>query len=148
MVSWPRSEKCRTSFSFYHSYFPCTIIQSFPEHSTLLQIPPLWLILQTTLIWRSMTKYDVGWRSTFHEFPGLSTWLIVLRTIYYRLYGIKYKYRVVAILYPSLVFVYSLTNIVSLSSLVQFELCALIYQPWTLYHWTFVLQYHSLTHAE
>ena len=32
-----------------------------------------------------------------------------LWTIYYRLYSIKYKYRVVAILCPSLVFVYFLT---------------------------------------
>ena len=50
----------------------------------------------------------------------------MLWTIYYKLYGIKYKYRVVAILYLSLVFVYLLTILVPLSSSVRFELCALL----------------------
>ena len=54
-------------------------------------------------------QYDIEWRSTFRELPGLSIWPHTLWTIYYKLYGIKYKYRVVAILYLSLVFVYSLT---------------------------------------
>ena len=44
-------------------------------------------------------QYDVEWRSVFHELPGCSIWLHTLWTIYYKLYGIKYKYRVVAILY-------------------------------------------------
>ena len=44
-------------------------------------------------------QYDVEWRSVFHELPGLSIWLHTLWPIYYKLYGIKYKYRVVAILY-------------------------------------------------
>ena len=73
----------------YRSYLPCTSTQSLLEHSTLLQVPPLRLILQTTLVWHS----------TFHGFPGPSPWLAILWTIYYRLYGIKYKYRVVAVLY-------------------------------------------------
>ena len=54
-------------------------------------------------------QYDVEWRSTFHELPVLSIWLHMMWTIYYKLYGIKYKYRVVAILYLSLVFVSFLT---------------------------------------
>ena len=103
-------------FSLYHHPEPSGTLYATPGPSIMTHTPD-----------RSrMTKYDVEWHSTFHEFPGLSTWLNVLWTIYYKLYGIKYKYRVVAILYPSLVFVYFLTIIVSLSSLVQFELCALI----------------------
>ena len=34
VMSWPRSESCRTLFSFYHFYFPCIIVQNLPEHST------------------------------------------------------------------------------------------------------------------
>ena len=76
-------------------------------------------------------QYDVEWRSACHGFLGLSIWLHMLWTIYYKLYGIKYKYRVVAILYLSLVFVYLLTILVPLSSSVRFELCALL---WTSDH--------------
>ena len=122
-LSWPRSDRCRTLFSFYHFYFPCTTIQNLPEHSTILRSLLLWRILQTVLVWRSI----------FLELLGPSLWLHSCTSIYYRLYGIKYKYRVVAILYPSLVFVYSLIIPVSFSSSIQFELCALL---WTIIHCT------------
>ena len=87
-------------------------------------------------------QYDVEWRSTFHELPGLSIWLHTLWTIYYKLYGIKYKYHVVAILYLSLVFIYLLTIPRFLSSSVQLELCALL---WTTVHCTTDPLFHSTT---
>ena len=87
-------------------------------------------------------QYDVGWRSIFCGLPGLSVWRESLWTIYYKLYSIKYKYRVVAILYPSLVFVYLLTIYSSLSPSVQLELCALI---WTSAHCITEPLIHSIT---
>ena len=93
-------------------------------------------------------QYDIEWCSAFHVFPGLSIWLHTLWTIYYKLYGIKYKYRVVAMLYLSLVFVYSLTILVSLSALVQFELCALLWTTTPCTTEPLSSQHHSLTHVE
>ena len=87
-------------------------------------------------------QYDVEWRSTFHELLGLSIWLHTLWTIYYKLYSIKYKYHVVAILYLSLVFIYSLTIPRFLSSSVQLELCALL---WTTVHCATDPLFHSIT---
>ena len=83
-------------------------------------------------------QYDVEWRSTFHGFLGPSVWLDALWTIYYKLYGIKYKYRVVAILYRQSCICLSLDNPRPL---------LIFYPVWALrsplnhcplYHWTIV----------
>ena len=87
-------------------------------------------------------QYDIEWRSTFYGLLASSIWLHMFRTIYYRLYGIKYKYHVVAVLYPSLVFVFLWTNLVSshhLSSL-SFVLSS---EP--LYLVSLILCLHSIT---
>ena len=109
----------RTLFSFYRFFSPCTTFRN-------------------VLRWSTHLRYDSysgpfqAWRSTFHELPGLSVWLYTLWTIYYRLYGIKYKYRVVAVLYPSLVFVYFSTITKSPSHLLSSLSFALSSKPQTI----------------
>ena len=117
LLSWPRSGVCRTLFTYYHFFSPCITIQNLPEHSTYFCYDA----------YSRSFQYDVEWRSTFHELPGLSIWLICCGSIYYRLYGIKYKYCVVAILYSQSCIHLHLDNPFFLSSLVQFELCALLW---------------------
>ena len=99
-MSWPRWRRCWTSLISFLSFSPFTISQNIPEHSTIVHVPLTSRILQTTL----------EWCRTFHWFPVHSIWLHRFGTIYYRLYGIKYKYHVVAVLYPQSCIHLSLDN--------------------------------------
>ena len=82
-------------------------------------------------------EYDVGWWSTFHYVPLPSIWLHRFGTIYYRLYGIKYKYHVVAVLYPQSCIHLHLDNSQFPSQLLSSLSSVLSSEPWSLNHWTF-----------
>ena len=83
----------------------------------------------------NMKWHDVEWRSTFYYLPTNSIWLHTFGYIYYRLFSIKYKYHVVAILYLQ-------SCVRLLLDQIQFLLIfCLVWAlrshltPWSLYHW-------------
>ena len=141
-LSWPHSVRCRTLFSFTVSLF------SVPPPRTFRNVL-FWSTYHRHDSYSRPFQYDVEWRSTFHELPGLSIWLHTLWTIYYKLYGIKYKYRVVAILYlQSCIRLFLDNHSLPLISCPVWALRSpLNHIP--LHHWLLCSsQHHSLTHAE
>ena len=77
------------SFIFFLSSLLSTPIQNVLKQSTIVHITP-------DDIWSSLIQSDVGVSIGFRYFLYDS---ICCGTIYYRLYGIKYKYCIVAMLY-------------------------------------------------
>ena len=126
----------------------------FFSYSFLLLSPSstFWnILLQPTLLWydehSSWDQYDIEWCSRFWRVLLPSTMTSLFGTIYYRLYGFKYKYPVVAILYSSLVFVYILSNLLWSSQLLSSLDFASSSE--TSVHWTTELPWftETLSHA-
>ena len=125
-------------FSLYHHPEPSETLYDTPFPSTMTHTPDH----------SSMTEYDVEWRSAFHEFLGLSIWLHSCTSIYYKLYGIKYKYRVVAVLYlQSCIHLFLDNHSLPLISCPVWALRSpLNHCP--LHHWTLVFTASQFTHVE
>ena len=83
----------------------------------------------------AQSNNDVEWCSIFHYLLLTSIWLHKFGLIYYRLFSIKYKYHVVAVLYSqSCICLHLDKSQIPLFLCPAWALCSHL-NHWSLYHW-------------